>query len=101
MCVVPGVYKKPVALLQHAVQHVGAVGPVGVGSDGQVVVVDLDGVHGVERGQPVGRREREVVEPGCSMVTNAPHSAARRIAPAWSSAGGASKSSGMPAAVTQ
>jgi hypothetical protein len=53
-----------VAFLQQTVQHVGAVGPVRVGSDGQVVIVDLDGVHGVERGLPFDRREREVVEPG-------------------------------------
>src|SRR5829696_8186463 len=64
MRVVPGIHQQPVTLLQQAVQHVSAVGPVGVGSNGQVVVVDLDGLHGVERGKPVGCREREVVEPG-------------------------------------
>src|SRR5215210_852557 len=52
------------AALQEAVEHVGAVGPVGDGGHRPVVVVDLDRVDGVERGQPVGRREREVVETG-------------------------------------
>ena len=57
-----GVHQHPFALLQQAVQHVGAVCPVGGGGGCGVVVVDLDCVEGLECRQFIGRRQGEVVE---------------------------------------
>jgi hypothetical protein len=65
------------------------------------VVVDLDCVEGLERRQFIGAARGRLLRPGCSMTTNAPAALALVMAPAWSSAGGASKSAGRPAAVTQ
>ena len=62
--IVAGGDEESAALFEQAVEEVGAVGAVGAGADGHVVVVDLDRVDCVQFWERAGCRQRQFVQTG-------------------------------------